>query len=222
MARGQYSIDENCFRLTNGTLHGLQQAETVDLSRNRLTSIGSGTFTGFHHLKDLNLSHNRIRVLRGGSFRGCLTVQTLKMSGSGVRIIQPNAFDDLVSIAELDLRDNDLLMPDIVYEIGRLSSLRSLTLSGNDMSNLTRGQAAVPSYLGEFYSYDQAPSSRLPSLKGLESLKNLQLENCNLTHVGRELFGDNTELETIRLGGNNLTTLPAGMITHAKTISFLE
>ena len=93
-----------CFRLTNGTLHGLQQAETVDLSRNRLTSIGSGTFTGFHHLKDLNLSHNRIRVLRGGSFRGCLTVQTLKMSGSGVRIIQPNAFDDLVSIAELDLR----------------------------------------------------------------------------------------------------------------------
>ena len=117
------------------------------------------------------MSDNRIKMLKGGAFRGCLTVQTLRMARAGIRIIQPNALDDLVSVAEVDLSGNDLLMPDMIFEIDRLASLRHLVLSGNDMSNLTRGVRAVSSYLGDYYMHTSSGQRPLPSLKRLEGLR---------------------------------------------------
>ena len=94
-------------------------------------------------------------------------------------------------------------------------SLRRLVLSGNDMSNLTkRGDfRAVSSYLGDYYLHvgggaDKEDGRRLPSLKRLDGLHTLELENCNLTHVGRELFGDNTELKVSLLFKNLASHTP--------------
>jgi Leucine-rich repeat (LRR) protein len=44
------------------TLAGLNQLEEIDLSNNRIERIGPGAFQSLHHLKILDLSHNRIQV----------------------------------------------------------------------------------------------------------------------------------------------------------------
>ncbi len=126
-------------RLTNGTLRGLQQAETVDLSGNKIASIQNEAFTGFHHLKELDLSHNKLKMIKNGAFRGCLTLHTIKLKNAGISLIQPNAFDDFVNLKTLDLSDNKLTIPDALFRLGTSPSLTSLILSGNDLSNITTG-----------------------------------------------------------------------------------
>ncbi len=127
-------------KLTNGTLRGLQQAEMVNLSGNKIASIQSEAFTGFHHLKELDLSYNKIKMIKNGAFRGCLTLHTLKLKSAGTSLIQPNAFDDFANLRFLDLSDNKLTIPDALFRLGSSPSLTTLILSGNDLSNITTGQ----------------------------------------------------------------------------------
>ena len=44
------------------TLAGLNQLEEINLATNRIERIGPGAFQSLHHLKILDLSHNRIQV----------------------------------------------------------------------------------------------------------------------------------------------------------------
>ena len=192
-------------RLNNDTLRGLQQAESVDISNNRLAVINSEAFTGFHHLKELDLSNNKIRVLHSGAFRGCLTVSILKMSNAGIRTIEPNALDDFVALEELDIKDNQLTIPDALYQLSKLKSVRKLSLSGNDMSGIAtikeqenmkkearKYETSYTRSSDDGFDTSSAPLP-YPSLKGLTNLQQLEIENCNLSHVDGELFGDNTK-----------------------------
>ena len=183
-------------RLNNDTLRGLQQAERVDLSNNRLTVINSEAFTGFHHLKELDLSFNKIRILHSGAFRGCLTVRILRMASAGIRTIEPNALDDFVALEELDMMNNQLTIPDSLYQLSKLKSLRKLSLSGNDMTGIStmkekenkkkEARKFDTSYTRSSDDVDFDTSTTpipYPSLKGLINLQKLEIENCNLSHL---------------------------------------
>lgn len=214
-------------RLTNLTIRGLEQAEVIDLSNNRIASILPEAFFGFHHIRELDLSFNRLRTIKPGGFRGCLTLRTLKLRGLGLQHIAENALDDFKSLIELDLTDNQLTMPNTLAKlIKALPAIQSLQLSGNDLRNITS-------------SYSLGP---------MQHLQRLEFERCQLTNVSTSLWVDNTKLKIVKLGinfnffhmiivtsfkytilmrmsllicsgGNNLTKLPVGLF--AKQI-FLE
>ena len=125
-------------RLSNLTLNGLQQAEVVDLSLNRIGSIQPEAFSGFHHIRELDLSFNKLRTIKSGAFRGCLTLKTLKMRSTGVQFIEAHALDDFVALVELDISDNQLVMPNTFARLVKAlpASVKVLQLSGNTSSSL--------------------------------------------------------------------------------------
>merc|ERR1711990_902960 len=107
-----------------------------------------------------------------------------------------------------------------------LRSLRKLSLSGNDMSNIAtiKEQEKIQKESRKYStSYTRSSDEDFdtsntpkpyPSLKELDNLQQLEIENCNLSHVDGELFGDNTKLKVIKLGGNNLTFLSEGIFAR--------
>lgn len=176
------------------TLRGLQQADTVDLSHNRISTVESEAFTGFHHLKHLDLSHNRLRVLKNGAFRGCLTLKTLLLNNAGVKTIQANALADFKVLDVLNLQGNELAIPDSISRLRTLVSVRTLVLSGNDLSNM--------SYVANKGDLNLDP---------MEHLERLELEGCNLSNFSSRFFRKNDKLKVIKLGENKLAALEAGM-----------
>ena len=126
-------------RLTNATLRGLQQAEVVDLSHNRIASVQPEAFSGFHHIRELDLSFNKLRTIKSGAFRGCLTLKILKLHSMSLQYVEPHAFDDFVALVELDLSDNQRVMPNTFARLVKaLPAIKVLKLSGNDLTNLTK------------------------------------------------------------------------------------
>jgi len=182
-------------------LRGLQQAEKVDLSNNKIATIQSEAFTGFHHLKELDLSYNKLKMIKTGAFRGCLTLHTLKLRGAGVSLIQPNAFDDFVALKILDLAENRLTVPDSLFRLSAMPGLTTLILSGNDLSNITTGAKRLASKNITLFS----------SFGSLPQLENLEIEDCNLGNITADLLVDNPKLTMIKLGSNNFTVLGKGI-----------
>ena len=83
----------------------------MDISHNRIALIQPEAFSGFHHIKELDLSYNKLRTIKSGAFRGCLTLTTLRLRSTGVQYMEAHALDDFVALVDLDLRDNQLVMP---------------------------------------------------------------------------------------------------------------
>ena len=76
---------------------------------------------------------------------------------------------------------------------------------GNNLNNVTNILA-------------KKPASSL-SLAPLVDLHRLEIERCGLTNISSALWSENTNLKVVKLGGNELSSLPEGLF--AKQI-FLE
>ena len=148
-------------------------------------------------------------MLRDGAFRGCLTLNTLLLNFAGVRTIEPDALSDFRSLEHLDIRNNELAIPDSIHKLRILTNLRTLLLSGNDISNLTKNWSSLSGN----------KSSLAASLDTMEELSELELENCCMVNFSVAFIAANAKLKKIRLGGNKFTALPPGLF---KNQVFLE
>ena len=119
--------------------------------------------------------------------RGCLTLGTLSLQNAGVRVVQSGAFSDFKALERLDLRGNELAVPDSIKKLETLTSVKYLLLSGNNLSNLSR----VTNTSG--LNFDS-----------MEDLEVLEMEDAGLTNLSSALIANNKKLRVIRLGGNRL------------------
>ncbi|KAM1133198.1 hypothetical protein ACFX19_043181 [Malus domestica] len=95
---------------------------------------------------------------------------------------------DLCFLKELNLKNCNLCEGAIPEDIGFLSSLETLNLSGNHLVSLPA------------------------SISGLSNLRDLHLENCSLCEGAiPEDIGFLSSLETLNLNGNHLVSLPASI-----------
>ena len=79
--------------------------------------------------------------------------------------------------------------------------------TGNNLSNVTKILAKKPG------------ASTSLSLAPLADLHRLELERCGLSNISSAMWSENANLKVVKLGGNDLTSLPEGLF--AKQI-FLE
>ena len=139
-------------------------------------------------------------MLKDGAFRGCLTLNTLLLNYAGVRTIEPTALSDFKSLEHLDIRNNEIAIPDSIHKLRILTNLRSLLLSGNDLSNLTDSWSLK--------------NNSLASLDALEELRELELESCGMDNFSVVFIAANAKLKKIKLGGNKFKALPPGLFKN--------
>ena len=67
-------------------------------------------------------------------------MKSLRLRSVGVQFIEAHALDDFVALTELDLSDNQLVMPNPFARLVKALPLplKVLKLSGNDLTNVTQ------------------------------------------------------------------------------------
>lgn len=119
----------------------------LDVSRNRLSSLGEGNFLLQTKLLSLNVSDNGVVALAGGTFQGLRMLRSLDLSRNRLEAVTAPA-------------------------LAGLHGLRDLRLVGNRISRLDQGAFTDLTHLSQLWLDDNqllyVPSTTLQSLQSLE------------------------------------------------------
>ncbi|CAO2612754.1 Toll-like receptor 2 [Lemmus lemmus] len=145
------------------------------------TSIPSGLTAA---LKSLDLSNNKITSIGHGDLQRCVNLRALMLQSNGINRIEEGAFSSLSNLEHLDLSDNHL--SDLSFSWFRpLSSLKYLNLLGNPYRilgktslfyNLTNLRTLRVGNVATFSGIRRIDFAGLTSLDKLE-IKALNLQN---------------------------------------------
>ncbi|XP_078496860.1 toll-like receptor 11 [Lissotriton helveticus] len=80
----------------------------LDLSTNRISSIGSGRLSCLSNLRTLDISQNHIPTLEKDAFMGLEQLESLNLSSNGLFLLENFYFDHLTNVRILDLMGNQL------------------------------------------------------------------------------------------------------------------
>uniref|UniRef100_A0A182QKQ2 LRRCT domain-containing protein n=1 Tax=Anopheles farauti TaxID=69004 RepID=A0A182QKQ2_9DIPT len=181
------------------TLAFYYQLESLDLSHNRIDSLGSKNFESQEKLRVLNVTHNALQSLLKDSFRGLKRLELLRLGDNQLEQIHPTAFQALASLRRLELANNRL----VSFEDGVLRplvALETLLLANNQLLE-------VP-YEG--------------NLEHLYALRHLDLSANLIEFVANDSFGALHELHTLRLAGNVLMELDLGAFRGLNALQLLD
>jgi leucine-rich repeat protein SHOC2 len=134
-------------------------------------------------------------------------VVELDLDGVGLTGAIPAEVGRLTALRELGLSENQLTS--VPAEVGQLAALRELRLDDNDLTSLPVEIGQLTSLTELYLDYNQLTS--LPVEIGqLTSLEGLYLVRNRLTRVPAEI-GQLTSLRWLSLGCNQLTSSPAAI-----------
>ncbi|KAE8751231.1 hypothetical protein FOCC_FOCC002059 [Frankliniella occidentalis] len=204
------------------TVNFYQHLQQLDVSQNRLQSLGSKNFDALERLVSLNVSGNELGALGKDAFRGLRALRVLDLSDNLLEQLDRHAFAEMHDLWELHLRRNRLAaVADGVFDalvnlrvlqladnqllavpsgaLGRLTSLRALHLSGNLLEDLG-AQAFAP----------------------LRELAALALANNVIAEVHPAALEGLVALERLDLADNNVTAVPTVPLASLRRLSYLD
>lgn len=225
------SLRDNRIGDVHFTLAFYSNLRSLDVSRNRISSLGSKnfelqeklvslnvsgnqianlskfTFSGLKSLRMLDLSRNLIESLEGGVWEDSPNLWEMHLRSNKIITIGEGVFDPLINLKVLDLSDNQLLdVP--TGALGRLPSLKTLNLGENLMESIS-GEAIpnlrdlkVLSLSSNVISYIHNTA-----FDGLLSLEYLDISYNNLSSVPKQQLSKLTNLEELDLSGNQFTSI---------------
>ncbi|XP_058197268.1 disease resistance protein RUN1-like [Rhododendron vialii] len=187
----------------------MENLVTLDLSHSRLKQVWKGTKM-LGKLKFLYLSHCYY-LTRTPDFFGLNNLQELLLNDC-IRLVEVDDSIRFLKKLVLDMKNCKKLQK-LPSSIWMLKTLENLDLSGYSMLGKYSGIKLSKS-LSPFLSFWNFRTKRVDSIclslspvLGLSCLKELSMENCNLSCLPNEV-GNLISLETLDLGRNNLRTLP--------------
>ena len=190
-SNGLRTIGPTCF-------HGLQGIQSIDLSRNMLTSLPENLFRGLTSLLHIDLSNNRMSVINQTLFHGLNNIKRIYLNDNHLSYIEDGLFSTLDNLEVLQL-DSNKIKRIAVNPFSPSSSLRELHLQNNHLTSL-------PSWI--------------VNLKKIEKLdlSNNRITLLDLTWVNRTDLDQFSNAPEIMLAGNPLTC-DCKMATTVKLIS---
>ena len=128
--------------------------------------------------------------------------------------------DDLADVRRLGIRDEGELKGN---DFADLSNLQSLSLYGSDLSWDVIGDLESLIALSLGIRSDVGISALPPGVfDGLTNLQTLDLGGSNLSELPPGVFDGLTNLQTLDLRDNNLSELPAGLFDNLNNLSELH
>lgn len=181
---------------------------SLDVSRNRVTSLGARVFEFQEKLEILNISGNEIATVSKDAFRGLRSLRVLDLSENMLKEWPATALTDTIDLAELYLTSNQLMaFADRTFE--RLGQLRVLRLDDNLISEVPTGALRrLPALKQLGLNNNLVQTLADESLPALRDLRALHLRDNELAFVHRAAFDGLPALQFLDLSNNNLSSVP--------------
>ncbi|XP_052563300.1 nyctalopin-like [Culex pipiens pallens] len=193
------NLTANAITNVHFTLGFYYQLEVLDISHNRLDTLGSKNFEAQEKLRTLNLSDNALTSLLKDSFKGLRRLEILRLSDNRIEKIHPTAFHGLANLLDLDLSNNVIVsLEEGVFK--PLQTLERLSLENNQILEIP---------------YDG-------NLQHLRSLRHLDLAVNLIEFIANDSFNGLRELRSMQLGGNVLTELDLGAFNGLNALKHLN
>ncbi|KAM6967646.1 leucine-rich repeat and immunoglobulin-like domain-containing nogo receptor-interacting protein 4b [Aplochiton taeniatus] len=177
----------------------------INCSGKHLTSVPEG-FS--FDTKRLNLSHNKLKTLGSRQFFGLTQLQELDLSDNVISMIEVDAFQGLHNLVALCIRNNQLKIIPVGFFSG-LASLRILNLSKNEILvfldstfSEMRNLQILDAGENELVFISQK------AFIGLQNLQELNLEHSNLTSIPTEALCHLQSLTHLRMLSFSISSLP--------------
>lgn len=103
----------------------------LDLSYNRISTIGDYAFGNMNNVALLDLEHNRLNEIRGAWFAGS-EINELNLANNKITKIHKNTFEEIRSLTKLNLQYNNIH----TIEDFESNDLRGLLLAGNWLTDV--------------------------------------------------------------------------------------
>nr|XP_023013102.1 insulin-like growth factor-binding protein complex acid labile subunit [Leptinotarsa decemlineata] len=183
----------------------------LDLSNNKIVQIHF-SFPFYEKLVVLNLSSNKIKTLGNSNFNFQRNLTHLDLSSNQIENLTKDSLKGLKALTNLDLRNNSLeeLQAAAFRELHSLSVLR---LCGNRLLHLEEGLFRAAKNLKELYLNDnqflEVPTA---ALSDTVHLRYLSLSRNFILYVEEGDMPNLPELHTLLLNSNVITEIhPAGL-----------
>ena len=199
--------------ITAAEMARLERIEADDAGISNLTGLEAAT-----QLERIEFRHNSISDL--SPLRGLTRLNNIKLRGNRITDVSPLA--GLVNVDWLGLEENAITN---LSPLKGLIKLNGIGISGNPISDVSalaslislEGINAWRTSISDFSSLakltrlrwigfgDDRSISALPSLKGLKSLRRLEINNCNISDLSG--LSELTQLERLTLVNNQISDI---------------
>lgn len=223
---------------------GLERLQHLSLEHNEIKVIPAFAFYGAMHLKTLSLAHNDILDLHYLALAGLLDLEHLNLSQNNLTKLSESTFPPFPQMNTFDLRENpiEFILP-MTFAI--LNTTKELIMGSTstslDLANTNEAFIALDQ-LKQLRILNAKASSLHQSLfVGLKSVERLQmkgsieridydafaeiphikeliLNNCNISDISMDAFFGVKKLEIIDLSFNQLTEIPYGLFDEQKQL----
>lgn len=103
----------------------------LDLSKNKIRTIGPSMFQRLGKLKTLVIAHNRVKEIDEDAFADLVDLESIDLQKNAIEFLHPKLFNSQTKLKKLDLGNNYLRVIFSDTFSPNLSSLEYLRLCGN-------------------------------------------------------------------------------------------
>lgn len=195
--------------------------QRLDLSHNKIVQIHF-SFHFYERLVSLNLSYNKIKSLGTSNFNLQRNLTLLDLSNNLIEAISKDSLKGLKALTQLDLSNNNLeeINPAALRE---LHSLVSLKLCGNRLGHLEEGLFRTSRNLKELFLNDNQ-FLEVPTVALIDTvhLRHLSLSRNLILSIGGGDFPNLLELHTLLLNNNVITDIDPTGLSAFPTLDHLD
>ncbi|XP_057303689.1 insulin-like growth factor-binding protein complex acid labile subunit isoform X2 [Hydractinia symbiolongicarpus] len=196
----------------------------LDLSGNKISSIGKDVFSKLRNLEMLKLNNNKLTSLPSNLFRNLVSLKKLYVSNNQLSNLSSDIFLSLRYLTELYITDNKL--DNAFWEaLKKLKNVQKLGLSRNQFSSVEANNFL---HMGDLQSIFLR-ENRLPLVIKSKAffidqsnVRELYLSGNNITQITNFTFFGLQNLTTLYLDDNRLKEIPTDAFLHLSKLEWLH